>query len=91
MPTTTFSESSRFASRKDILCSSDGDHSSELVTGLCGKDICLTENSSNTRTKIEKYWLFPVLFILSAVSGRVHYENTEVIIENNTFIVIRLC
>lgn len=91
MPTTTFNESSGFAFRNDILCRSDDDHSSGLVTELCGKDICLTENSSNARTKIEKCWLFPVLFILSVVSGRVHCENTEVIIENNTFVVIHLC
>lgn len=58
-----------------ILHRSDGDHSSELVTELRGKDISLTENSSNTRTKIEKFWLFPVLFILSAVSCRVYCEN----------------
>lgn len=87
----SFSESSRFAFRKGILCRSDGDHASEFITELCGKDICLTENSSNTRTKIDKCWHFPVLFILSAVSGRVHCENTEVIIANYACIMICLC
>lgn len=91
MPTTTFSESNRFAFRRDILWRSDGDPSSELVTELCGKDMCFTENSSNSRTKIKKCWLFPVLFILSAVSGRIHCENREVITEDNAFVEIRLC
>lgn len=91
MPTISFSESNRFAFRKDILCKSGGDHSSEIVSELCGKDIGLTENSSNTRAKIEKCWHFPGLFILSAVSGRVYCENTEVIIENNTSVITCLC
>lgn len=92
---TSFSES-RYDFRKDIFCRSDCGHSSELVTELCGEVICLTENSSNTRTKIElkKCWFFPVLFIWSAVSGtvsvRVHNESTEVTMENNTSFIMTI-
>lgn len=51
------------------------DHSSEHIIELCRKDICLTENSPNNRTKVEKCWLFPVLFSLNEVSGRFHRGN----------------
>lgn len=51
------------------------DHSSEHITELCRKNICLTENSSSYRTEVEKCWLFPVLFSLSAVSCRFHRDH----------------